>query len=64
MSPKIRTYIYNIVLALLPILTFYGLITDTIAPLLLALASAILGMGTAVAYRPTKNKKTNDSKGE
>lgn len=54
LSPQVRTYIYGICLAVVPILIGFGVITQEQAPLIIALIGSLLGLGTAVAHRPTK----------
>ena len=52
--PPVRSWLYGITTALIPLLRAYGVISDQIAPLWIALAGAILATGTALAYRPTR----------
>lgn len=52
--PPVRSWLYGIATALIPLLTAYGVISDQTAPLWIALAGAILATGTALAYRPTR----------
>ena len=52
LTPTVRTWLYGVVLAVIALLGGYGLITDTIAPLWVALAAALLGQGTAIAHTP------------
>lgn len=52
--PPIRSWLYAIVTALIPLLSAYGVISDQTAPLWIALTGAILATGTALAYRPTR----------
>lgn len=52
LTPTVRTWLYGVTLALIALLGGYGLITDTIAPLWVALAAALLGQGTAMAHAP------------
>lgn len=54
--PPVRSWLYGIVTALIPLLSAYGVISDQTAPLWIALAGAILATGTALAYRPTRTK--------
>lgn len=42
-----RAWIYRIVTALLPLLTALGIVTDEIAPLILAVVAAVLSTGMA-----------------
>lgn len=53
----VRTWIYGIITAAIPLLTAYGLIAADTAPLWLALAGALLATSTALAYRPTRSNK-------
>lgn len=59
LTPTVRAWAYSVVIAIIAILGGYGLITDTIAPLWVALAAALLGQGTAMAHTP----KTSSSPG-
>ena len=52
--PPVRSWLYGIATALIPLLSTYGFISDQTAPLWIALAGAILATGTALAYRPTR----------
>lgn len=54
--PPVRSWLYGIATALIPLLSAYGVISDQTAPLWIALAGAVLATGTALAYRPTRNK--------
>ncbi len=58
-----RLYIYNISLALIPLLVTLGFITEAIAPFIIALTSAILGLGTARAHltQEETNENTRDN---
>lgn len=47
-SEPTRAWIYRVITAVIPILTYYGVITDDIAPMIVALAAAFLGTGLAV----------------
>lgn len=53
-SPAARTYLYGIALAALPLLVYFGIVTEDDAPLWAALVGAILVPGVAFANRPTK----------
>lgn len=59
LTPTVRTWLYGIILAVIALLGGYGVVTDTIAPLWVALAAALLGQGTAMAHTP----KTSSSPG-
>ncbi len=52
--PRVRDYAYPILTALVPILAAYGLITEAMVPLWVALGAAVLGTATATAYRPSR----------
>lgn len=52
--PAVRSWLYGIATALGPILGAYGVVADETWPLILALVAAVLGTGTAAAYRPTR----------
>lgn len=52
--PPVRSWLYGIATALIPLLSAYGVIRDQTAPLWIALAGAVLATGTALAYRPTR----------
>lgn len=52
--PAVRDRLYPIALAVIALLGGYGLLADAVVPLWIALAAAILGTGTATAYRPAK----------
>lgn len=55
---KTRAWIYRISLALVPILTGYGLIEDSKAALWVGVVGAILGFGTnALASANTSTKR-------
>jgi hypothetical protein len=49
-----RAWIYRIITAAIPILTYYGIISDDAAPLILGLAAAFLGTGLAVMNTSVK----------
>ena len=52
LTPQIRAWLYGIVTALVPILTIYGIIDQSTAPLWLSLAASVLGTATALAHTP------------
>lgn len=49
-----RAWAYSVVIAIIAILGGYGVITDTLAPLWIALAAALLGQGAALAHTPKR----------
>lgn len=51
---KVRTYIYGLVQPVGALLSFYGIVADEALPLWAGLATAVLGGGVAIAYRPTR----------
>lgn len=64
LTPAVRTWIYGVIVAAIPILVAAGVIAGADAALWLNLAAAILGLGaagTATAYRPTKQPPTDDA---
>lgn len=42
-----RIWIYNVVLAVLPLLVAVGVVQDSLAPLIVGVAGAVLAVGTA-----------------
>lgn len=50
----VRDYLYPVLTALVALLAGYGLITEAMAPLWASFGAALLGLGTATAYRPAK----------
>lgn len=54
MNEATRAYLYRIVLALIPILTAYGVLESADAALYVALAAAVLSTGLAVGNTTTK----------
>jgi len=53
-SPKVRRYLYRVVLALGALALFYGYVSGESLPLFLALAAAMLDITLADANTPTK----------
>lgn len=53
----IRTWLYGIITAAIPLLSAYGIISEQVAPLWVALGASLLGTTTAFAYRPTRAPK-------
>lgn len=51
-NPQARKWIYGVALAVVPLLTAYGLISETTAPLWVSLVSAVLVPGLALANTP------------
>lgn len=54
LTPTVRAWAYSVVIAIIAILGGYGVITDTLAPLWIALAAALLGQGAALAHTPKR----------
>lgn len=52
LTPSVRRWIYGIALALLPILTAYGVLQEAHAPLWASLVGSILVPGLALAHTP------------
>lgn len=52
LTPQVRTWMYGIITALVPILTVYGIVDQTTAPLWLSLAASVLATSTALAHTP------------
>ena len=52
LTPQDRAWLYGIITALVPILTIYGIIDQTAAPLWVSLAASVLGTATALAHTP------------
>lgn len=52
--PRWRDYLYPVTTAAVLLAGGYGLVTDELAPLWIGLAAALLGTGTATAYRPAR----------
>ena len=46
-DPHVRRYIYGIVLALIPLAQFFRLLPGDAAPLVVNVATAVLGIGAA-----------------
>lgn len=54
MNKQTRAWIYRVVLAAMPILTAYGVVSENDAPLFVALAAAVLSAGLATVNTSTK----------
>lgn len=52
LTPQIRAWLYGVITALVPILTIYGIVDQSTAPLWLSLAASILATSTALAHTP------------
>lgn len=52
LTPTVRRYIYGVALVVVPLLIYYGLVSEEAAPLWVALVSAILVPGLAAANTP------------
>ena len=52
LTPQVRAWMYGIITALVPILTVYGIVDQTTAPLWLSLAASVLATSTALAHTP------------
>jgi hypothetical protein len=51
---RTRAYLYRVLLAALPILTFAGVLTDEAAPLVAGLIAAVFGAGLAANNTSTQ----------
>lgn len=51
---RVRDYAYPILLAAAPLAVIYGLTTEAEAAAWVGLGGAVLGLGTATAYRPAR----------
>ena len=56
LTPQVRAWLYRIATALVPLLIAYGALSESTAPLWIALAGAILSSGTAAAYTPLEKR--------
>lgn len=56
--PHVRDWLYPVVLAVVALAGGYGLVADEMIPLWVALVSALLGAGTATAYRPGRHPES------
>lgn len=52
--PRWRDFLYPVTLAVIALLGGYGIVEEEMTPLWIALVAALLGTGTATAYRPSK----------
>lgn len=57
LPPAVRSWLYGVALAVLPLLVVAGLVTEAEAPLWAVLVGAVLVPGVATAYRPTKERR-------
>jgi len=51
-DPKVRAYIYGVVLAVIPLLQFFRLIPGEAVPLIVNIVTAVLGTGAAALALP------------
>ena len=56
LTPQVRAWLYGIITALVPILTVYGIVDQTSAPLWLSLAASVLGTATAFVHTPRSDQ--------
>ncbi len=54
LTPQVRTWVYGVLTCAVPLLIAYGILDEVTAALWLALAGAVLGLGTAYMHTPTK----------
>lgn len=52
LTPQVRAWLYGIITAAVPILTVYGIVDQTTAPLWLSLAASVLATSTALVHTP------------
>lgn len=52
LTPALRRTIYTVALAVLPLLSYYGILTEAVAPLWASLIGSILVPGIALAHTP------------
>ena len=50
LTPSVRRWVYGIALAVVPLLVLYGILDERSAPLWVALISAVVVPGLAVAH--------------
>lgn len=58
MKEATRAYLYRIALAVLPLLTLWGVVSDQEGPLVIALVAAILGVGLAAKNTSTDSEES------
>ena len=51
----VRAYIYRVLVAVAPLLAFYGVISEQEIALWLTVVATVLGVGLAAANTPTKS---------
>ncbi|MGV4329038.1 phage holin [Trueperella pyogenes] len=57
LTPEVRTWLYGVSVALIPLLVTVGVLAGDVAQQVLSLVAAFLGLGNAglaTAYRPTR----------
>lgn len=60
-TPQVRSYIYGVCLAVVPLLSAYGVYDESLTPKILGVVMSVLGFGTAFAHRPTNNTNNTDN---
>ncbi|WP_426989682.1 hypothetical protein [Pseudarthrobacter sp. Y6] len=63
-DPKVRAYIYGIVLAAIPLLQFFRLVPGEAVPLIVNVVTAVLGVGAAGLALPNTPTTQTDGKHE
>lgn len=63
-DPKVRAYIYGIVLAAIPLLQFFRLVPGEAVPLIVNVVTAVLGAGAAGLALPNTPTAKTDGKHE
>ncbi|MFW0112099.1 phage holin [Rothia sp. CCM 9416] len=59
-NPQARKWVYGVALAVVPLLTAYGLVSEELAPLWVSLVSAVLVPGLALANTPGAGNSPED----
>lgn len=60
LTPQVRAWLYGVVTAIVPLLTIYGIVDQSTAPLWLALGASVLGTSTALAHTPRGGDSARD----
>lgn len=53
LTPNRRRWLYSVLMAVVPLLTFYGALSDQEAALWAGMVATVLGLTTAVAHVPS-----------
>lgn len=60
-NPAVRKWVYGIALAVVPLLTAYGLVSEDHAPLWVSLVSAVLVPSLALVNTPAASDAADDT---